>query len=401
MIRGRSYLYCIYLGACLMLAACAAVPERADREAVHPLVVVESSEVPFPADDLDTESLRRAIEQSLTYYDRVPATTVFSFGRDCYTLSDMKASLLEFLEIVAASRSDDERNKRIGDAFRVYKSVGRGVPGRVLFTGYYEPLLHGSLEKTDRYRYPLYRIPDDHVTIDLGQFRDRYRGESVIARIDRGRIVPYYTRRDIDVDDRLKGRGLELAWVDDPVDLFFLHIQGSGMVELPDGTVMKVSYAHKNGHPYRSIGRLLVDRGKMSLEGSSLQSIKRYLRDHPQEMADILAHNESYVFFRRVEEGPIGCLDVPVTSGRSIATDSSLYPRGALAFIRTKKPLMAADGSITGWVPLSRFVLNQDTGGAIKGPGRVDLFCGNGRYAEVWAGNLKEEGELYFLVRKR
>jgi len=401
MIRGRSHLYCIYLGACLMLAACAAVPERADRDVVYPLVVVESSAIPLYDDDLDVESLRRAIEQSLTYYDRVPPTTVFTFGQDRYTLSDMKASLLEFLDIMVTSRSDDERNTRIGDAFRVYRSVGRGREGRVLFTGYYEPLLHGSLEKTDRYRYPLYRIPDDHVTIDLGQFRDRYRGESVIARLDGGRIVPYYTRRDIDVDDRLKGRGLEIAWVDDPVDLFFLHIQGSGMIQLPDGTVMKVSYAHKNGHPYRSIGRLLVDRGKLTLEESSLQSIKRYLRAHPREMNDILAHNDSYVFFRRVDEGPVGCLDVPVTSGRSIATDSSLFPRGALAFIRTKKPVMAADGTITGWVPVSRFVLNQDTGGAIKGPGRVDLFCGSGRYAESWAGNLKDEGELYFLVKKR
>jgi len=139
----------------------------------------------------------------------------------------------------------------------------------------------------------------------------------------------------------------------------------------------------------------------MSMEEVSLDGIKRYLRVHPEEMFDILNCNESYVFFRIVEEGPVGSLNVPVTSGRSIATDASMFPRGALAFIRVKKPVIDKDGNIVSWEPFSRFVLNQDAGGAIKGPGRVDLFCGRGDDAEIMAGHLKEEGELYFLVRKK
>ena len=145
----------------------------------------------------------------------------------------------------------------------------------------------------------------------------------------------------------------------------------------------------------------MIDTGRISREDVSLGSIRKYLNDHPEEVSDILNYNESYVFFRVVEKGPVGCLGVPVTSGRSIATDSKLYPKGALAFIRTKKPLLDENGNIKSWVSFSRFVLNQDTGGAIKGPGRVDLFCGKGSYAEIMAGSLKEEGEMYFLVKKR
>jgi len=139
----------------------------------------------------------------------------------------------------------------------------------------------------------------------------------------------------------------------------------------------------------------------MSMDEVSLKGIKRYLRRHPDEMFDILSRNESYVFFRIVEEGPIGSLNVTVTPGRSIATDANLFPKGALAFIRVKKPVIDEKGTIVSWEPFSRFVLNQDTGGAIKGPGRVDLFCGRGRDAEIMAGHMKEEGELYFLVKKR
>jgi len=394
----RSTLFFIPFIVCVFLTGCATKPYEGIST---PLVYVKSSKCPFLADDLSAEHLELAAVRSLKYYNRLPATAVSHFGKDIYSVGELKESLLEFLEILATSDSDEERDRRIRGAFNIYKSIGRGDEGNVFFTGYYEPLLHGSLEKTTRYRYPIYRIPDDHLIIDLGQFRDKYRGESIIARIEDGRVVPYHTREDIDVEKCLKGRGSEIAWVDDPIDLFFLHVQGSGMIRLPDGSSIQVSYAHKNGHRYRSIGRLLVDRGKISMEESSLESIKAYLRKHPEEMMDILAHNERYVFFRIVDKGPVGSLNVPVTSRRSIATDSSLFPKGALAFIKTKKPVIGKDGTIKRWVSFSRFVLNQDTGGVIKGPGRVDLFCGKGKEAEVMAGNLKEEGELYFLVKKR
>jgi len=172
------------------------------------------------------------------------------------------------------------------------------------------------------------------------------------------------------------------------------------MVRLSDGSCFQVSYAQSNGRAYRSIGKLLIDSGRATREELSMQGIKRYLRERPEEIREILNHNESYVFFRIVEEGPVGSIGVALTGGRSIATDPALFPRGALAFLKTRKPVIGPDGGIRSWVPFSRFVLNQDTGGAITGAGRADLFFGRGIEAEIAAGHLKEEGELYFLVLK-
>jgi membrane-bound lytic murein transglycosylase A len=173
------------------------------------------------------------------------------------------------------------------------------------------------------------------------------------------------------------------------------------MICLPDGKCFQVSYAQSNGRAYRSIGKLLIDSGKATRQDLSMQGIKKYLREHPEEAQEILNYNESYVFFRIVEEGPVGSIGVALTGGRSIATDQTIFPRGALAFIKSRKPVIGPDGDIRSWVPFSRFALNQDTGGAITGPGRVDLFCGRGREAEIMAGHLKEEGELYFLILRK
>ncbi|MEA1971012.1 MAG: MltA domain-containing protein [Thermodesulfobacteriota bacterium] len=389
----RTKLLCLSI---FFLASCATIePER-----VVPLVPVDSCELTTLADDLDQTSLELAVYRSMQYYNRLPETREFRFGDRVCTAGELKESLIEFLKIIRMPGSVDNRTKRIEQVFDIYRSVGRRG-GEVLFTGYYEPILAGSFDRTPQYRYPIYRTPDDHVVVDLGKFKEKYRGERIIARIEEGKAVPYYTRGDIDIKGSLEGRGLELFWFSDSVDIFFLQIQGSGVVNLPDGDLVQVSYDQCNGHPYRSVGRMLVEQGKMSLEEVSLKGIKRYLREHPEEMLDILSCNESYVFFRIVEEGPVGSLNVPVTPGRSIATDARMFPRGALAFIKVKKPVIDEYGNIVSWVPFSRFVLNQDAGGAIKGPGRVDLFCGRGNNAEIMAGHLKEEGELYFLVKKK
>ena len=387
------YLFIFFLAGCAVVA-----PERVE---IPSLVHVASRELPTLEDDLDQPSLELAVYRSMKYYNRLPETREFLFGDRVCTAGELKESLREFLKIIRMPGSSSDRIRRIKQAFDIYKSVGRRGGGEVLFTGYYEPILAGSFDATQEYCYPIYRTPDDHVVVDLGKFREKYRGERVVARIEDGRVVPYYTRGDIDVTGCLEGKGLELLWLSDPVDLFFLQIQGSGVVKLPGGGLVQISYSQSNGHPYTSVGRLLVKQGKMSMEEVSLDGIKRYLRVHPEEMFDILNCNESYVFFRIVEEGPVGSLNVPVTSGRSIATDASMFPRGALAFIRVKKPVIDKDGNIVSWGPFSRFVLNQDAGGAIKGPGRADLFCGRGRNAEIMAGHLKEEGDLYFLVKKK
>ena len=366
-----------------------------------PLFAVTGSDLPDFRDDLDRESLARAIRKSLEYYARLPERTTYRMGDQRFTVRDMKESLEAFLAIVETGDSPSAIERKVRQTFDVYKASGSAPSGRVLFTGYYEPLLKGSLEKTDPYRYPIYRKPDDSVVVQLGKFREKYRNERLVGRVENGELLPYFTREEIDGVGVLENKGLEIAWFADPVDIFFLHIQGSGMICLPDGKCFQVSYAQSNGRAYRSIGKLLIDSGKATRENLSMQGIKKYLREHPEEVEEILNYNESYVFFRKVGEGPVGSIGVALTGGRSIATDQTIFPRGALAFIMSKKPIIGPDGDIRSWVPFSRFVLNQDTGGAITGPGRVDLFWGRGWEAEIAAGHLKEEGELYFLVLKK
>ena len=216
----------------------------------------------------------------------------------------------------------------------------------------------------------------------------------------KGNLVPYYSRREIDELGSLRGRGYEIAWVKNPIDFFFLHIQGSGILRLEDGRRLLVGYAGANGRPYRSIGRLLIDRGKIPQEEMSMQRLRRYLLDYPEEQNEIFFYNESYVFFRFSEEGPLGNIEVPLTPGRSIATDARLFPKGALAFIVTERPVLDAAGQLIGWQSFSRFVLNQDTGGAIRGPQRADLYFGSGFEAEAGAGYMNRPGKLYFLSLK-
>jgi membrane-bound lytic murein transglycosylase A len=188
--------------------------------------------------------------------------------------------------------------------------------------------------------------------------------------------------------------------VDDPVALYSLHIQGSGKIRLPDGQIIVVSYAQSNGRPFRSLSKTLIEKEKITAQEVSYAHIQNYLRENPGEVEDLFSYNDRYVFFRRVERDPLGALQLPVTSGRTIATDLDVFPRGALALIRTQKPLFDGGGQIRQWVPISRFVLNQDAGAAIKGPGRVDIFCGDGPNAERLAGSLKEKGDIYILIRK-
>lgn len=376
------------------------VPPPMSKE-MPPLAAVTGSDLPAFRDDMDRESLARAVRKSLEYYARLPERNTYRMGDKRFTVRDMKESLEAFLEIVESGDSSAVIEKRVREAFDVYRASGSAPSGRVLFTGYYEPVLKGSLEKTDHYRYPIYRKPDDSVVVQLGKFREKYRNERLVGRIENGELLPYFTREEIDIAGVLENKELEIAWFADPVDIFFLHIQGSGMICLPDEKCFQVSYAQSNGRAYRSIGKLLIDSGKATRENMSMQGIKKYLREHPEEAQEILNYNESYVFFRLVEEGPVGSIGVALTGGRSIATDQTLFPRGALAFVKTRKPVIGQGGEIRSWTPFSRFVLNQDTGGAITGPGRVDLFCGRGREAEIMAGHLKEEGELYFLVLKK
>ena len=384
-----------------IITGCAVKIEKPIEKPVPPLVLIPPEKAPSLVDDLDRASLKTATERSLQYYEKTTGKGTYGLGNGRVTGQELKDSLLLFREILDSTDSDEVKQEKIRNTFDIYKATGLDNRGRVLFTGYFESVLEGSRERTEKYRYPIYKSPDDIVVVSLGKFNKKYKNEHIIGRLKNGELVPYFTREDIEESGLLGGRSLELFWVNDPIDLFFMHIQGSGKIRFPDGTIMQVSYAQKNGHPYRSIGRYLLDKEKLTSSEMTHQSIKKYLREHPEELSDILNYNKSYVFFRIVENGPIGALGLTLTSGRSIATDLDLFPKGALAFVRLRKPIFDKNGNIKAWEIFSRFVLNQDTGGVIKGPGRVDLFCGTGSDAEMLAGSLKEDGELYFLVKKK
>ncbi len=265
--------------------------------------------------------------------------------------------------------------------------------GDGLFTGYYEPTLSGSRERSDRHRWPLYRRPPELVELDLGEFQQRLAGETILGHVHEAAFVPYWERRDIDAGN-LDGRGLELVWVDDPVDAFFLHIQGSGRVELADGSVMRVGYDGQNGHAYTAIGRELVQRGAMSLEEVSMQSIRTWLQNNPRQRAQILHTNPSYIFFRELTgPGPIGSLGAALTPQRSLAVDREVVPLGAPVWVTTTAPTVDGDEQ-----PFERLMSAQDTGGAIRGAQRGDVFWGPGEEAAEIAGRMKHPGRMWVLV---
>ncbi|HDQ03320.1 MAG TPA: hypothetical protein ENN23_01905 [Deltaproteobacteria bacterium] len=350
------------------------------------------------ADDLDFALLDTAIERSLNYYENAGSAKAYLINGRLVDAAKLKETLIAFNEVIRQPSALGDLKRRIAADFDVY---GASLPGysqhqgNALITGYYEPLLEGSFTSTHRYRYPLYSVPPDL------EVRPSSQGASEIGRVENGEFVPYYRRADIDIHGVLRGQGLELIWVDDPMELFSLHIQGSGKIRLEDGTLLTVTYAHNNGWPFRSVTSHMLDSGRISGSEASYANFKRVMRQKSdRELFEILSHNDRYIFFRFTDGEPIGSLGEPVTPGRSIATDPDYFPEGALAFIRTRKPVFGEEGKIMRRTPFSRFVLSQDKGAAIKGPGRVDLFCGFGEEARATAGTLKERGYLYLLIKK-
>ena len=261
-----------------------------------------------------------------------------------------------------------------------------------MVTGYYEPLIEGSRLRSEAYPWPIHGVPADMLTIDLGEVHPDLRNMRLRGRLEGNRVVPYWSRAEL---ERLDG-GLPapvLLWAADPIDLFFLQVQGSGQVRLPDGSRVRIGYADQNGHPYRSIGRWLIDRGELTLENASMQGIRAWADANPHRLRELLNTNPSYVFFRELPtdgEGPIGAMGLPVSAGRSIAIDPSHVPLGAPVFLDTTYPLSDR--------PLRRLVLAQDTGGAIKGRVRVDFFWGFGAPAGEQAGRMRQQGRKWVLL---
>jgi membrane-bound lytic murein transglycosylase A len=269
--------------------------------------------------------------------------------------------------------------------------------GQGLFTGYFDPEVAGSRSPGGKYQSPLLSRPGDLVQVDLGDFIDDMRGRAVVGRVQDGKLVPYYDRAQID-GGVLTRKRLELLWLSDPVDVYFLQVQGSGRVILPNGKVVRVTYAGQNGRRSVLIGKVLADRGAIPMDQLSLQSIHAWLSAHPAEVRDILNQNPSYVFFREIDDlrpdqGPPGALGVPLTPGRSVAVDRTFLPLGAPVFVATTDPVTQ--------MPWRRLTIAQDVGGAIRGPVRTDIFFGWGHDAEDRAGRMRSPGTEYLLLPKQ
>ncbi|NJM96897.1 MAG: murein transglycosylase [Phormidesmis sp. RL_2_1] len=336
----------------------------------------------------DRAALLSAIDHSLAYLSTPASITAYSdYAVAGITHSRVRRSLIRFRQLVVQSNSAAALQQAVAAEFDFYQAVGQDEAGTVAFTGYFEPTYTASLTPTAEYRYPIYKRP-----ADLDSWSE-----------------PHPTRLDLEGADGLQAsagalNGLELAWLSNRLEAFLIQVQGSARLQLTDGSTLSVGYDGRTNYPYSSIGRALIDDGIIPEDELSLPVLIEYFEQHPEALDRYLPRNNRFVFFRATNGAPaIGSLGFPVTAGRSIATDKSLMPPGALALISLPLPQSAtsenaANDLITS--PTSRFVLDQDTGGAIKGAGRVDLFIGTGTEAGEIAGLINDTGALYYLLLK-
>jgi len=357
------------------------------------------------ADDLDRASLEKAIMNQLQAMFEQELSTPVRLGAFTLTRGRLVETLEAFLEILQRDLPFEEFNKKISEEFVLYR-VGKGKGGnkKMLFTGYYRPVIQASPVRTSLYRYPIYQMPEQglqQVKYKNGiQLIGTHTGIKQIRESSSEKPWRRFTREKIDREGALQGQGLEVAWLKDDLERFFLHIQGSGMLEFPDGSRQGVGYQGSNQYSYTGIGKLMIRDGVIDISQGSMQGIKKYFIDNPQDISKYLYQNKRYIFFTLSDDGPRGSGGGELVGGRSIATDKSIYPAGGLAFIRVKQPVLDENNKIVRWQPVSRFVVDQDTGSAIRGPGRADLFFGTGQKAGAKAGHYHERGEVYYLIKR-
>jgi membrane-bound lytic murein transglycosylase A len=360
------------------------------RRTPPPLERIEPDKFPFFYDSGDKETLIRALKNQIRYYARLKKPAEYPFGETSISSETILLTLIRFLKILEEN-NEKNFNQLIKDNFDLYQSTGQRGKGVITFTGYYLPLLDGSLKPDSVYRYPLYRLPDD-LTIKT----DKLSGIKKAVRIENGKEYTYYTRKEIDQEKVLAGKGYEVAYLKDPLECYLIHVQGSGTVILPDGKTLNLHFAGSNYLPYSSLREEMLKDGLLSPDNASMESISAYFNHRPQKLQRYLNRNKRYTFFNIVEGGIVGSLGVELVPERSIATDRQIFPSGALSYIVTSVPSTSTKKT----VPWSQFVLNQDEGGAIKGPHRIDIFWGAGSSAEYIAHHMNHPGELYFLVLK-
>lgn len=358
--------------------------------------VLTTSELPPPAPPLEAEPLAPASWQQLQGWNQDQlATALQVFQQSCKAIERREQWQTACEEANTIQPNDNLAARNFFESyFLPYQVQNEDGSKEGLITGYYGPELAGSRVKTDVYRYPIYAQPDDLLTIDLDEVYPELGAYRLRGRVVGNRVVPYFERGEIDNGDNPLA-GNELFWVKDPVDLFFLHIQGSGRIRLPNGKRVMVSYANQNGRRYRSIGKLLLERHAMTRDQMSMQNIRRWVNKNPEAGKQLLAENPSYVFFRELPPdvtSPPGSLGVPLTAQRSLAVDPRTIPLGAPVFLSTTVP--GCDQ------PLQQLMIAQDTGGAIKGRVRADFFWGMGQKAGEIAGKMKQPGRMWVLLPK-
>ncbi|HLO87696.1 MAG TPA: murein transglycosylase A [Nostocaceae cyanobacterium] len=332
----------------------------------------------------DRTALLAAIDQSLKYLAKDEAIAAYqNYPIKEISLDRVRRSLVRFRQLVVQSKSPAQLQAAVQREFVFYQSVGNDGKGTVKFTAYYEPVYTASRTKTSVYKYPLYNLPPDF---------DKW-------------AKPHPKRVELEGKDGLLGnksrlRGLELLWFRDRLDAYMVHIQGSAQIRLTNGQTTAVGYAGGTDYPWTSIGRELAKDGKLPLDGLTMPKLISYFRQHPKELSNYLPRWERFVFFKETKgRAATGSIHVPITAERSIATDKSLMPPGALALVNTSLPYPASGGRLQ-YRTVNRFVLDQDTGSAIKGPGRVDYFMGTGKLAGDRAGITGGNGTLYYLLLK-
>ena len=346
---------------------------------------------PQVVDDLDRRSLAQAVARSLRYLESRPGNTRYTFAHRAIPVEKLRDTARHLQGLAESGLDEATFQRRLSQDFDLF-AVSPAPGGRLLVTGYYQPVFQGSLQPGTAFQHPLYRLPPDLVV------QRRAGGKPRIGRFSGGRLHPYWSRREIEAGDLLRGE--ELVWLRDPYDAFTLHVQGSGILRLEDGSLKGVHYAQSNGRAYTSIGKFLVQTGRMPLEQVTMDSIREYLRLHPEEVELILHQNDSFIFFDWCPPGPaVGSLNLPLTPGRAVAADQGVYPPGAVLWLRSRRPVMD-NGQVIDWHPMQRLLTVQDTGSAIKGSGRLDIFWGTGEQAGLEAGQMKEAGEVGLLLLK-
>ncbi len=333
-------------------------------------------------------ALTRSLEYTSGRPADKPALTARIDGKEQAVLwSDLTAALTELRNLLPRLEAKPEL---LIEKFRWFT-----VDPEIFYTGYYEPVLAASRTRAGAYQHPIYKVPPDLRSVSLGDFQPRFAGETLVYRLENGKVLPYYDRRAIDQGGALAGKGLEIAYASDPFAVFVLHIQGSGRLRFPDGSEQNVLYAGKNGRQYRALGAILRENNELPPGGAHMPALREWVARHPAQAPDYFYQNPSYVFFRLADDGPIGSMNKKLTPLVSLATDRGVIPLGSLLAYSTPLPeqIDPAGGRLAG------IGLAQDTGGAIKGR-RIDLFCGNTPEAEALAGYLDKTGQAWLLLRR-